>query len=117
MSLPNAARSGLVAATDGAISLHDADRLRIRGGGDRRSVLQITLDDTVMTAREGDSLASALLANGIRCLGHSFRGQQPRGAFCFMGICQECVVEVDGARVQACMTTVRAGMAVTRTRL
>ena len=35
-----------------------------------------------------------------------------RGPYCNMGVCFECVIEVDGALVQACMTPVRAGMHV-----
>jgi len=35
-----------------------------------------------------------------------------RGAFCFMGVCQECAIHVDGAIRQACLTPVRAGLRV-----
>ncbi len=37
-----------------------------------------------------------------------------RGAFCHMGVCQECALHVDGVLRQACLTPVRPGMAVER---
>jgi aerobic-type carbon monoxide dehydrogenase small subunit (CoxS/CutS family) len=40
------------------------------------------------------------------------RDGTPRGALCFMGVCQECVVRIDGATVQACLVPVRAGLDV-----
>jgi D-hydroxyproline dehydrogenase subunit gamma len=37
----------------------------------------------------------------------------PRGGYCLIGLCFECLVEVDGVpRVQACTTTCRDGMKV-----
>jgi sarcosine oxidase subunit alpha len=42
------------------------------------------------------------------------RTGEPRGAFCFMGACQECLVHVDGMPRQACMTPVRHGMVIER---
>jgi predicted molibdopterin-dependent oxidoreductase YjgC len=40
---------------------------------------------------------------------------EPRAPYCMMGVCFECLVEVDGVpNVQACMTSVREGMTVRR---
>ena len=37
----------------------------------------------------------------------------PRGPFCMMGVCFDCLVEIDGVpNVQGCMTPVREGMQV-----
>ena len=63
-------------------------------------------------ARQGEPLATALLAAGRLHLRNSPAGQAPRGAFCLMGVCQECAVMVDGSVQQACMTTVQNGMSV-----
>lgn len=60
----------------------------------------------------GESVAAALLAAGVTTLRRSPNGH-PRGAFCFMGACQECVVQVDGRRVEACRLRVEHGLAVT----
>ncbi len=61
----------------------------------------------------GATLAAALTAAGIRELKESATG--PRGIYCGIGVCQECLVTVDGVGgLRACMTTARAGMRVTR---
>jgi glycine/D-amino acid oxidase-like deaminating enzyme/NADPH-dependent 2,4-dienoyl-CoA reductase/sulfur reductase-like enzyme len=75
--------------------------------------ITFVFDGTPVEAREGDSIAAALTAHGIRQLG-SRRNGQARGQFCGMGVCQDCVVTVDGRRsVRACMETVTPGMQVT----
>jgi predicted molibdopterin-dependent oxidoreductase YjgC len=65
-----------------------------------------------MQVRGGIMLAASLLEAGILTLRHSPRAGAPRGAFCFMGVCQECVVQVDGATVQACLVPTVPGMRV-----
>ena len=73
----------------------------------------ITFDGAVIAAREGDSVAAALLAQGITTTRATPVSGAPRGPFCMMGVCFECLVEIDGeANRQACMVEVREGMAV-----
>ena len=77
------------------------------------SELRFSFDGSLVTARPGQSLAAALTAAGYRRLGESAEGTT-RGLFCGMGICQGCVVTVDGAPDRrACMTTAAEGMVVT----
>jgi aerobic-type carbon monoxide dehydrogenase small subunit (CoxS/CutS family) len=58
-------------------------------------------------------VAAALLAAGKRSLRVTPRRGEPRGLFCGMGVCFDCLVEVDGRpSVRACRTTVKAGMRV-----
>lgn len=57
-------------------------------------------------AQADDSIASALLAAGIRSNRKSQVSGQPRAAFCMMGSCFECLVSLDGRIVQACMEPV-----------
>ena len=53
---------------------------RINGGLiDRKSTLNFTFDDHNYTGYEGDTLASALLANNINLVGRSFKYHRPRG--------------------------------------
>lgn len=76
-------------------------------------IVTITLGGRPLVARAGDSLAAALLAGGHLQTGASPVSGAPRAPFCLMGSCQQCLMEVDGARdVRACMTPVRAGMRV-----
>ena len=61
----------------------------------------------------GQSVLAALVGAGEMALRTTARGEQ-RGLFCGMGVCQECLVDIDGQGNQrACMTTVRDGMIVT----
>jgi D-hydroxyproline dehydrogenase subunit alpha len=64
--------------------------------------------------RDGQSLAAALTVAGERGLRESADGSS-RGVFCGMGVCQECLVTIDGVPGhRACMTSAKAGMLVGR---
>jgi predicted molibdopterin-dependent oxidoreductase YjgC len=87
----------------------------MQGRGDGRrpgAAVTIVVDGRAVRAQAGQSLAAALLAAGIVALRESPRAGDPRGAFCFMGVCQECVVRVDGRAAQACLVRVSDGLAV-----
>ena len=67
-------------------------------------------------AREGQSVAAALLAAGERCLRIDEAGN-PKGAVCGIGFCWECRCSIDGVPdTRACMTRARPGMLVRRQR-
>ncbi|MBI4306748.1 MAG: (2Fe-2S)-binding protein, partial [Chloroflexi bacterium] len=64
-------------------------------------------------AYEGDTIASALSAAGVRVLSRSFKYHRPRGLLCCAGRCPNCMVEVNGVpNVRACTEAVRDGMQV-----
>ena len=68
-----------------------------------------------MRAREGMTLAAALLANGEAVFRESPISGAPRGPFCLMGACFECLVVIDGKPGrQACMIEVVENMIVIR---
>ena len=60
-----------------------SNRNRLTAGGlvDRAKPLGFTFDGTAYRGYEGDTLASALLANGVRLVGRSFKYHRPRGIF------------------------------------
>jgi thioredoxin reductase len=65
-----------------------------------------------IAAVEGETIAAAIIAGGEQRFRRTRDGGR-RGVFCGMGVCQECLVTVDGAHGQrACMTRIRAGMVV-----
>jgi glycine/D-amino acid oxidase-like deaminating enzyme len=67
-----------------------------------------------IAALPGESLAAALTAAGHLDLRQAGPGDR-RGVFCGMGVCQECLVEIDGRGAQrACVTGVISGMQVRR---
>jgi sarcosine oxidase subunit alpha len=72
----------------------------------------VTVDGRAMRLPEGEALAVALACEGVLKLRASPREGGPRGAFCFMGACQECAIFVDGALRQACLTAVSEGLTV-----
>ncbi len=67
-----------------------------------------------IAARPGQSLAAALIAAGERGLRQTAGGEL-RGVFCGMGVCQECLVEIDGMpNRRACMEKAAPGLTVRR---
>jgi D-hydroxyproline dehydrogenase subunit gamma len=73
----------------------------------------VSIDGEPHTARVGDSVAAALLAAGRLAWRTSPVDGTPRGPFCMVGACQECLVEIDGrSNCQACLVTVAAGMRI-----
>jgi predicted molibdopterin-dependent oxidoreductase YjgC len=73
----------------------------------------LTVDGVPITAEEGQSVAAALMASGRRAWRSTPRYAQPRGLFCGMGVCFDCLVEIDGrANLRACRTLALPGMRV-----
>ena len=64
-----------------AIALRQQHRLRGGGRIDRRRPLAFTFDGAGYEGYAGDTLASALLANGVHLVGRSFKYHRPRGIF------------------------------------
>jgi hypothetical protein len=83
----------------------------------RLPVGRFTFEDREIDFCEGDSVAAALLAAGIVGFRDSPLDGGPRAPYCMMGVCFECLVEIDGvANMQACLTAARNGMTVGRQR-
>lgn len=83
-------------------------------GVERGPGLTLTLDGRPVTAYEGETVATVLLAEGHAATRRTATGA-PRGVFCGIGVCFDCLVVVDGVpNTRACVTWVRAGMAVAR---
>ena len=79
------------------------------------STLTVYLDGAPLSARQGDSAAAALLAHGIHTTRHTPVSGAPRGPYCLMGACFECLAVVDGQPgVQTCLTPARDGMRIER---
>ena len=56
------------------------------------------------------TIGGALLANGVRSWRQTRSGGRPRGLFCGIGACFDCLVDVGGDRaVRACLIAVRDG--------
>ncbi|MEQ8332844.1 (2Fe-2S)-binding protein [Nisaea sp.] len=81
----------------------------------RTRAVRFTFEGATLSAQDGDSVAAALLAAGI---GHSRttpKSGAARAPYCMMGVCFECLIEIDGIpNRQGCLVTVRDGMDVRR---
>lgn len=81
--------------------------------GEQRPMVEIFVEGRCIAAREGETLAAALLNAGVVPFRHTPVSGKPRAPLCLMGVCFDCLVEVDGAQnVQSCMVHVRPGMQV-----
>ncbi len=80
----------------------------------QRSV-KIFFEGAPVEAEEGESVAAALQHAGVQYTSHHGLTGEHRAPFCMMGVCFECMVNIDGhPNQQACLTTVREGMRVRR---
>ncbi|SFA68858.1 2Fe-2S iron-sulfur cluster binding domain-containing protein [Poseidonocella pacifica] len=82
----------------------------------RSEKVHFTFDGQSYEGHVGESLVSALTRAGHLSLRGAPVDGAPRGAFCCMGLCQECAVIVDGQVVEACRTDVSADLVVERVR-
>jgi D-hydroxyproline dehydrogenase subunit gamma len=89
-------------------------RLPLGPGLERGPRVTIELDGRAVEAFEGETVAAVLLAQGEAATRRTVRGE-PRGLFCGMGVCFDCLVVVDDVpNTRACMTWVRGGLRVQR---
>ena len=66
-----------------------------------------------MKGYENDTIASALLANGVKVFSHSTKFNRPRGFFCGIGKCSSCLMTVNGIpNIRTCITPLQEGMIV-----
>jgi predicted molibdopterin-dependent oxidoreductase YjgC len=76
----------------------------------------IIVDGKPIDAFEGESIAGALLAEGITAFRQTAKRHEPRGLFCGIGLCYECLVTVNGVpNVRACITPLAQGMVIETT--
>jgi predicted molibdopterin-dependent oxidoreductase YjgC len=81
----------------------------------KRERISFMFNGQTMYGLEGDTIASALHANGIFKLSFSIKHQRPRGFYCAIGNCSSCHMTVDGVpNVKTCITPLVAGMDVRR---
>ena len=81
--------------------------------GDKGATLILKVDGREIRACDGDTVAAALLAAGIKHIRTTPVSGKPRAPYCLMGVCFDCLVMIDGVGSrQACLVPVREGMTV-----
>ena len=80
---------------------------------DRGEKVSFTFDGEQMEGYTNETIAAALIANGVDVFRHSLREGRPRGFFCAIGRCSSCLMTVDGVpNVRVCVTYLKEGMDV-----
>jgi predicted molibdopterin-dependent oxidoreductase YjgC len=92
--------------------MHDRSDLRIASLS-RGEKITIVVNGRSCSAFQGETVHAVLLAAGYRVLRNTTKTGRPRGIFCGMGVCYDCLVTIDGMPNQrACMTQVRDRMEI-----
>jgi predicted molibdopterin-dependent oxidoreductase YjgC len=80
-----------------------------------RKTISIFFDGKKIKALKGDTIASALISNGILKFSVTRKNKEPRGYFCGIGLCTDCMMTVNGVRnVRTCITEVEENMKIER---
>jgi len=72
----------------------------------------VTFDGRTLSLKKGGNLAAELLAAGVMPFRHTPVSGSPRGPYCMMGACFDCLVHIDGVTQQACMLEVVEGLEI-----
>lgn len=85
----------------------------VLGKGEWGAKITLIVDGKPVEAFEGEPIATALMAAGRRVFRYTGKLKEPRGVFCALGRCTDCVMIVDGQpNVRTCVTPARDGMVV-----
>jgi sarcosine oxidase subunit alpha len=85
----------------------------VLGDMEQREKINFTFNGQSFVAYKGDTIASALLASGVRTLRYHEDKGTPRGIYCNIGHCFECRVGVNGTNTaRACLTPVENNMKI-----
>ena len=86
---------------------------RVQKGVARGRKFEITVDGERIPSYEGETIAAALLAAGRLILGYTAKNNQPRGMYCGIGVCHECMMEINGIpNTRACQILATPGCVV-----
>ena len=76
-------------------------------------LVTFTFDGKELSGHEGEPIAAALKAAGVMVHRYTAKQHKPRGVFCAIGRCTDCVMIVDGKpNVRTCITPLVEGMQV-----
>jgi predicted molibdopterin-dependent oxidoreductase YjgC len=80
-----------------------------------RTTVPVAVEGRELRVPEGASAAAAVLLAGFPSIRETAVSGTPRGPYCLMGVCFDCLAEIDGEpNRQSCMVTVAPGMSIRR---
>ncbi|MFQ3237170.1 MAG: putative molibdopterin-dependent oxidoreductase YjgC [Paraglaciecola sp.] len=80
-----------------------------------RKWVKVKIDGETVRVAAGETVAAAILASGIQSCRTTPLSGEPRAPFCMMGVCFECLMEINGTpNQQACQIPVKEGMLIRR---
>jgi len=80
---------------------------------ERGSLINFTYNGKSLEGYEGETIAAALHAAGIKTLSHSHENHRPRGFYCAIGNCSSCLMEVNGKpNIRVCIEPLKDGMII-----
>lgn len=89
----------------------------ILGPAPEARIILIEVDGRPVKAVEGEPIAAALIAAGFSSFRNTPARHEPRGVFCAIGRCTDCVMTVDGIpNIRTCITPAKEGMRITTQR-
>ncbi len=77
---------------------------------ERGQPLNFSFDGELYTGYQNETIAAALIANGIEIFQYHHKDHAPQGIFCANGQCSQCMVLVNGFPRKACMEMLQEGM-------
>ena len=85
----------------------------ILGRQEKGRLVTFVFDGKEYQGYEGEPIAAALKAEGLMVHRYTKKEHKPRGIFCAIGRCTDCVMVVDGKpNVRTCITPLKEGMQV-----
>ena len=85
----------------------------ILGKFEKGRKVRFTFDGQPMEGFEGEPVAVALRSHGVMVHRYTTKRNDPRGVFCAIGRCTDCIMVVDGVpNVRTCVEPLREGMVV-----
>ena len=85
----------------------------IEGETPERKLVKFTYNGKTLEGYQGEPIASALRVAGVMAHRYTAKKHEPRGVFCAIGRCTDCVMVVDGKpNVRTCITPLAEGMTV-----
>ena len=85
----------------------------VLGEMEEKKIIQFTYNGETLTGLEGEPIAIALKAAGVMVHRYTKKEHKPRGIFCAIGRCSDCVMIVDGKpNIRTCITPLKEGTKV-----